>query len=586
MKPVLKSPLILLFLIIMSMPVLLSAGVTDSIKRQINKAHSVEQKIRLYSSLAGKYLAIDPDSALIYANKAKVLARSAHIEKYSGDIFGVMGDVFVVKDSLDLAERYYDTALVYFEKADNYSQIAGVLTVLGNINLVKNNTSKALQYYFQALHISQEHNITGRLPYLYLNIGTINMQANNIKEAQEYYAKALEGFEKTNDSLNIGRTLSSLGITYQKLNDYKQTIDYYRQALTIFKRLHSYADLAEIYYDLAVVEKLSGFPKKAIEYLNISLQNIRKIDFTYAGPRVNILARVEVELGDNYLELGDFRTAKQHLKKGFELADKNGLLATAKDGAENLSLLYEKQGQFDSALYYHKILKEKSELLINEENIKKLANIEAHYKYDRLIEEQKNEQLLERQAQRRKNIIFIVAIIILVLVALVLLLFLKLVRNKAARTELQKKNLQSELELRNRELTAQVMMQLKKNELILDISKKLQKTLSSAHPENKPIIERVIKELDSDDSQEVWKDFEIRFRNVHSDFYKKLVKRFPDLTANELRLCAFLKLNLNTKEISSLTNQSVNSIDVARSRLRQKLGLSKEDNLTSFLAGF
>jgi len=131
-----------------------------------------------------------------------------------------------------------------------------------------------------------------------------------------------------------------------------------------------------------------------------------------------------------------------------------------------------------------------------------------------------------------------------------------------------------------------VMAQLKKNDFILAISKKLEKTLSAAHPENKPIIERVIKELESDDSGEVWKEFEVRFQNVHSDFYKNLVQNFPDLTANELRLCAFLKLNLNTKEISSLTNQSVNSIDVARSRLRQKLGLSKEDNLTSFLAGF
>ena len=575
-----------MLLLSLSWPGLLSAGETDSLKLQLNKAHSVEEKIRLYSLLSGKYLAIDPDSALLFAGKAKTLAKSAHIEKYLGDIYGVEGDVFVVKDSLDLAEKYYDTSLVYYEKAGKYSEIAGVLTVLGNINLVRDNTSKALQYYFQALHISQEHNLTGRLPYLYLNIGTININANNLKEAQEYFTRALKGFEKAGDSLNIARTLSNLAETYRRLHDYEQTDDYYQQALSIFKSLNAYADLAEIYYNLAVVEKLSGHHKKAIEYLEISLQNIQKIDFSYAGPRINILAGVETELGANYLALGDLSTAKYHLKKGFELADKNGLLTTARTGAENLSLLYEKQGRFDSALYYQKILKEKSELLINEENIKKLANIEAHYKYDRLIEEQKRERLLERQAQRRKNIIFIVAIVILVLVALVLLLYLKLVRNKAARTELQRKNLQSELELRNRELTTQVMMQLKKNELILDISKKLQKTLSAAHPENKPIIERVIKELDSDDSREMWKDFEVRFRNVHSDFYKKLVEKYPDLTPNELRLCAFLKLNLNTKEISSLTNQSVNSIDVARSRLRQKLGLSKEDNLTSFLAGF
>ena len=95
-----------------------------------------------------------------------------------------------------------------------------------------------------------------------------------------------------------------------------------------------------------------------------------------------------------------------------------------------------------------------------------------------------------------------------------------------------------------------------------------------------------IKELESDNTQKVWKEFEMRFQNVHNDFYKRLINKFPDLSPNELRLCAFLKLNLNTKEISSITHQSINSIDIARSRLRQKLGLSKEENLISFLAGF
>ena len=67
---------------------------------------------------------------------------------------------------------------------------------------------------------------------------------------------------------------------------------------------------------------------------------------------------------------------------------------------------------------------------------------------------------------------------------------------------------------------------------------------------------------------------------------QKLLEKYPDLTANELRLCAFLKLNMNTKEISAVTYQSTNSIDTARSRLRQKLGIKKDDNLIAFLSQF
>jgi tetratricopeptide (TPR) repeat protein len=419
-----------------------------------------------------------------------------------------------------------------------------------------------------------------------LNIGTIQENAKNMLEAQNYYSKALEGFEKAGDSLNIGRVLSSIGSSYSQLNNYKLANEYYERAMFIFQELNSPADIAASYYNLSLGEKMSGFYSKALEYLEISLQNIAKIDYTFAGPRLKLITQVEVEFGEVYLLLGNLTTAKQHLLKGYVLANENGFLSDSKSAAKNLSLLYEQLNQYDSALFYHKIFKEKSVQLINVENIKKLANIDAQNKYEQLIKEEEIRRKEDKVAQRRRNTIYIIAIIFLFLLAILLTLFLKLGRNKVATVELQKKNLQNKLELRNKELTTHVMTQLKKNELILEISEKLEKTLDAATPENKPVIERVIKELESENTKEVWKEFEIRFQNVHHDFYKKLVEQFPDLSSNELRLCAFIKLNLNTKEISSITHQSVNSIDVARSRLRHKLGLSKEENLTSFLTGF
>ena len=72
---------------------------------------------------------------------------------------------------------------------------------------------------------------------------------------------------------------------------------------------------------------------------------------------------------------------------------------------------------------------------------------------------------------------------------------------------------------------------------------------------------------------------------VHEDFYDTLLKRFPDLSPSELRLCAFLKLNMTTKEISELTGHQMNSLEMARYRLRQKLGISNSEvNLITFLS--
>ncbi|WP_137092401.1 helix-turn-helix transcriptional regulator [Mangrovivirga cuniculi] len=113
----------------------------------------------------------------------------------------------------------------------------------------------------------------------------------------------------------------------------------------------------------------------------------------------------------------------------------------------------------------------------------------------------------------------------------------------------------------------------------------LKKLIKNLKSENKPIVRKVIKNLGVALNEDSWKEFELRFTEVHQDFYNSLESKYPDLTPNERKLCAFLKLNMTSKEISSLTGQSIRSIDVARTRLRKKFGLTNSEvNLVDFLS--
>jgi hypothetical protein len=149
--------------------------------------------------------------------------------------------------------------------------------------------------------------------------------------------------------------------------------------------------------------------------------------------------------------------------------------------------------------------------------------------------------------------------------------------------ELENDKLMMELDYKNKELTTNVMHLARTNEFITSLSQKLLKNKQSFTGENQRIIDEMIRELQSFTDIDTWKEFELRFQEVHSDFYNKLNERFPNLTPNEKKLCAFLRLNMTTKEISAITYQSITSITVARSRLRKKIGIDKDENLISFL---
>jgi DNA-binding CsgD family transcriptional regulator len=83
-----------------------------------------------------------------------------------------------------------------------------------------------------------------------------------------------------------------------------------------------------------------------------------------------------------------------------------------------------------------------------------------------------------------------------------------------------------------------------------------------------------------------WKEFEKHFNETHPDFYRLLLERYPELTTNEIKLSALLKLNLNTKEIARITDRSPRSIEVMRSRIRQKMELTRDENLVQVLMRF
>jgi DNA-binding CsgD family transcriptional regulator len=154
--------------------------------------------------------------------------------------------------------------------------------------------------------------------------------------------------------------------------------------------------------------------------------------------------------------------------------------------------------------------------------------------------------------------------------------------------KLKEENLSFEIKKKNYELASSTLNNIKKNELLTelvkDITKINEKVLnSSLHSPIKKVIKKINNHLvDKED----WLAFELHFRNAHTDFFDKLREKHPDLSSNDIKLSAYLKLNLSSKEIASLMNISIRSVEQSRWRLRKNLNLSKESSLVNYIQSF
>ena len=165
----------------------------------------------------------------------------------------------------------------------------------------------------------------------------------------------------------------------------------------------------------------------------------------------------------------------------------------------------------------------------------------------------------------------------------------RLIRQKDEQIEnLEEEKLQIELRARQDELVRSRMNVVRKNEMLQEIKKTAVSINNGLNEENLPTIKRrvvrLIGQIDTniehDDDLEAFRN---SFDSVHHNFLKTLGERYPQLSHKEKMLCAYIRMDLMSKEIAPLLNISIRGVEISRYRIRQKLALSQKDNLTEFL---
>lgn len=155
-------------------------------------------------------------------------------------------------------------------------------------------------------------------------------------------------------------------------------------------------------------------------------------------------------------------------------------------------------------------------------------------------------------------------------------------KNEKLRAEVEKKR--ADMELKSKEVVSIAMQMTHKNEILSQIKQNLTTVSQKVNDHASGEIRKLIQTINSDVRMDGdWERFQKHFEDVHSDFFKKLRSQYPELTPKDLRMCAYLRMNLSTKEIALISNISVRGVEISRYRLRKKLGLEKDVNLVDFM---
>lgn len=148
--------------------------------------------------------------------------------------------------------------------------------------------------------------------------------------------------------------------------------------------------------------------------------------------------------------------------------------------------------------------------------------------------------------------------------------------------------LQHETDKKTREILTHALSSAKTGEILETVVEELSQLRHNCKDKRNTqalsSIENKIRSINWD--EDAWNSFRFYFENLHPSFFSRLSQAYPSLTPGEIRICAFIAMNLSTKDIASLTNRSVRTIDTAKFHIRKKLGITKDTSLLSILLAF
>lgn len=558
----------------------LSNSHTDSVHIEIEKFKQDTNRVKYLYTQADQTTSDSLAIAMDYLDQAQQLAEEIKYDYGLANVFQKKAEFYFNNQFYELAITAYTQAIFIFQNLNSTHKLVACYDNLGAIYYKIGNHKLAIKHFLHALELAQSVNLEKAIAAIYNNLALIHTKINEQEEALDYYNKSLAIKKKLNLRKEVAITYHNIGELYLKQNKYNESEKLFKQCLEICDATGDLAGIALARLQLAILAEKKQHFLVAQKLFNEALHEAD------VSNNQDVVCRVLFSLGKFQINRGQDDKAIENIEQAYSIAKQLGLSEKIIASTKELSNIYTEQKQYKKALYYSKEYFTEHEQLLN----RSIKNEVLSEKLTFQIREKENELKfkMEQQEKERKiiekertiKLLFIIGSLLIVLLIFVLLFIHS--RYRIRHSELLQHKLKTDLVLKNRDLTQKILNITQLNNKIESVVNRLvkaQQTKNDIHNE----LNRIKIELNLSQNQNVLQEFQAYFGQIHPLFYNKLLERHPEITSNEKKLCAFLKLNMSTKEIATITNNKPSSIDTARSRLRKKLNLSADVNLSQYI---
>ncbi len=611
------------------------------LQQKYNTAQTDSARVMTLTELAWLYRKYDKAKSLNYCTQALQLAEKADYVEGIGFAKMATGNVYNYYSVYDSAIAAYKSSRIYFLDIPHIQvrnhRLGQLYYNLGQIYREMGMHDEAIHALNEAAVFYKKNQNQEDLPKIYIDIANIYDSHKQHKQALLYADQALQETRQLKDTATYCAVMNDLSSVYLSLHNQTKNPAYLAKAKANFYLTYRIlqqnptADpdervLPTVLTNIGDCLLREASYDSAVYFLNESQRLVTRINYKWVkGYNYMYLGEIALKKGNLPAAAGYFQRA---LPYGSEYGDDFTLSLYPR-----LVRLYSIQGNHAQALHYQQLYQKSYEKILNEKKDRAINEIQTRYET-----REKETQIVDLQkdnARKRQQLIgsVMLAVLGVALSAAVFAVYRfrrkvfrqreRLLQDEKEKADLAKKveqdakekallqqqlveqenqriqeenqlqntinalqqaQLQREIDFKQRELTASVMQLEKKNEWMIQLKTQLQQIEKHANG-TAPQIREVYKVIDhSLNVEEDMDKFTVHFENVHPQFFQQLQNLTgQSLSALDLKYCAYLRMQLSTKEIANLLSIEPKSVRMAQYRLKKKLGLGENDDLKEFL---